>query len=238
MGENKTERCSAYVVIPAPVFFDRSLPPSARLLYGLISNLCNDRGYCWAKNETLCRYLEVKERTLRGLLEKLREGGYIEIDQRNQGGQTERRICLVGVYDRPAKNCRPPGKNLPDPRQKIAAHTLLKNNKENNITPLTPQGGEDLDLSGMTPELAEAVTDWISYKRERRFRYQPTGLKRLLSQIRTYAAEYGDPAVIDVISQSIASGYQGIVWDRIRKSAPQVCAGAEVVAPDDPGDWY
>lgn len=232
MGE-QTERCSAYVVIPAPVFFDRDLPPSARLLYGLISNLCNDRGYCWARNETLCRYLEVKERTLRGLLGQLREKGYIVVEQSNESGITIRKIALGAVYNRPAKNCRPPGEKLPPARQKIAAHTLLKNNLSNNNTPLTPLQGEgketapDLSLlADLDPALTDAVREWLTYKQERRQAYKPTGLKRLITQVHTKAEVYGWEPVAELIMDSIANGYQGILWDRLK---PKVQTATEEV---------
>lgn len=228
MGENLTERCSAYVVIPAPVFYDRDLPPSARLLYGLISNLCNDRGYCWARNETLCRYLEVKERTLRGLLGQLREKGYIVVEQSNEAGNTIRKIALGDVYNRPAKNCRPPGENLPPARQKNAAHTLLKNNLSNNNTPLTPLQGEgkenapDLSaLADLDPVLTDAVREWLAYKQERRQAYKPTGLQALITRVRRKAVAYGEEAVTELIYDSMANGYQGITWDRMRTPATQ-----------------
>ena len=70
------------------------------------------------------------------------------------------------------------------------------------------------------PVLAEAFSDWLAYKKERRETYKETGLKNLTSQIRSAAAEYGDAAVVDIIRTSIASGYQGIVFDRLKRTAP------------------
>ena len=225
MGENQSERCSAYVVIPAPVFYDRDLPPSARLLYGLISNLCNDRGYCWAKNETLCRYLDCKERTLRELLAKLRDKQYIQIEQSNQGGTTVRRILLGAYANRPAEIRRPPGENPPPARQKSAGRSLLKNNLSNNNTPLTPQGEGIVDfpdlseLEALDPRLAEAVRDWLRYKTERRQAYKPQGLRALLTRVRQKAVTYDPEAVAELIYDCMANGYQGITWDRMRTPA-------------------
>ena len=224
MGENLTERCSAYVVIPAPVFYDRDLPPNARLLYGLISNLCNDRGYCWARNETLARYLDIKDRTLRELLGKLKEKGYILIEQSNQGGTTVRRITLGLYANRPAEIRHPPGKNPPTARRKSATDTLLKNNLSKNNTPLTPQGEGTADppeLEELEPELREAVRAWLSYKTERRQAYKPTGLQALITRVRRKAAAYSPEAVTETIYDSMANGYQGITWDRLRPEKAQ-----------------
>lgn len=71
------------------------------------------------------------------------------------------------------------------------------------------------------PDLESAVNDWLTYKAERRESYKPTGLKSLLTQIQNNAAEYGDSAVAEVIRQSMGSNYQGIVYDRLKRSAPK-----------------
>ena len=66
-------------------------------------------------------------------------------------------------------------------------------------------------------ELAETFNDWITYKRERRQGYKPTGLKSLITQTRKAAEQYGDHAVAEIIRTSMANGYQGILFDRLNR---------------------
>ena len=67
--------------------------------------------------------------------------------------------------------------------------------------------------------LLEAVRDWIDYKKETfRFTYKQKGLKSLFGQVISNARKYGEEAVYNAISSSIASGYQGIVFDRLGRN--------------------
>lgn len=66
-------------------------------------------------------------------------------------------------------------------------------------------------------ELKEAFVDWLSYKNERRESYKPSGLRNLVTQVKKKAEKYGDDAVVDVIRNSMASGYKGITFDRLEK---------------------
>jgi hypothetical protein len=69
------------------------------------------------------------------------------------------------------------------------------------------------------PDLHNAVKGWIKYKAEKNQRYKPQGLNSLLSQIQKNAGQYGIPTVIDLINESMANNWQGIIWDRL-KNAP------------------
>lgn len=144
MGDknSKTEHFSAYITIPAPVFFDESLSNRAVLLYGLLSCMDNFRGYCWAKNDTLAQYLGVEsDRTVRRLLGELEERGHIWVEQENEGGTTIRKIYVTAIADlnnRPDKNARSPGQKCPNRPDKNARQNNIN---INNIPPIAPQGG-------------------------------------------------------------------------------------------------
>lgn len=94
------------------------------------------------------------------------------------------------------------------------------NNKINNKSPLTPQG-EGTRPEGISDELWATVQQWLLYKQERRQGYRPQGLNAFLGTVRNRARDYGDAAVIRVIQDSMASGYQGVTWDRLTKQQPQ-----------------
>ena len=73
---------------------------------------------------------------------------------------------------------------------------------------------------GFSAPVQTAVLDWLKYKTEKRQGYKETGLKSLLTAVQKRIDEYGEAAVIRCIEDSMAAGWQGIVWDRI-KGKPQ-----------------
>ena len=70
------------------------------------------------------------------------------------------------------------------------------------------------------PALESAVLSWLRYKSERGEMYKPTGLQTLLTRIENKASAFGAAAVVDIIEQSMSANWQGIVWDKLKKSAP------------------
>ena len=67
--------------------------------------------------------------------------------------------------------------------------------------------------------LLESVKAWLDYKKERRFSYKKQGLKTLLKTISDKSSQFGDEAVSRIINESITSGYQGIIFDKLDKRA-------------------
>ena len=68
---------TTYAVIPAIVRYDTALSPAARLLYGEITALCAQRGYCWATNDYFARLYQVRRATVSAWVQQLIERGYL-----------------------------------------------------------------------------------------------------------------------------------------------------------------
>ena len=64
-----------------------------------------------------------------------------------------------------------------------------------------------------SPVLQEAFDLWLKYKRERREALKPVGMKMLISRIRKNVETYGADAMAEVIRNSMANNYQGIIYD-------------------------
>ena len=64
--------------------------------------------------------------------------------------------------------------------------------------------------------------EWITYKAERKEQYKEQGMKSLLRQIETNCVMYGDQAICDLIDDSMANGWKGIIFDRLKQKAAKV----------------
>jgi len=82
-----------YAIIPANVRYDNDLTPNSKLLYGEISALCNQEGYCWATNEYFSNLYQTTERTIMRNLNQLKEKGYIDIFYQTIDGNKTRIIA-------------------------------------------------------------------------------------------------------------------------------------------------
>ena len=71
--------------------------------------------------------------------------------------------------------------------------------------------------SSLDDDVKEEVEKWLKYKKERKDKYTEIGFRSLLTKIEKNCNEFGNDAVIDVIENSIVSGYQGIIWDKLTK---------------------
>ena len=68
---------SYYAIIPANVRYDNDLTPNAKLLYGEITALCNEKGYCWASNEYFAELYKTSTRTVSRWIQQLTSKGYV-----------------------------------------------------------------------------------------------------------------------------------------------------------------
>lgn len=122
-----------YAIIPAEVRYDEELPPNAKLLYGEITSLCNEKGYCWATNQYFADLYKVSKITVSRWISTLNRKGYISIDTLYREGTKEligRRIYIVNTPIN--KNVNRYIKNDLEGINKNVNTPINKNVKENN----------------------------------------------------------------------------------------------------------
>lgn len=83
-----------------------------------------------------------------------------------------------------------PKPEKPDPKDKFCGHTFSE-------------------------PMQAALTDWLTYKSERREGYKPTGLKNFMTQAAHMAEKYEEADIISTIQESMANNWKGICWDKL-----------------------
>jgi len=83
------EKRSYYAIIPANVRYDKNLSANAKLLYGEISALCNDKGYCWSTNKYFSDLFGVSQKSISKWISTLISNGYLFVKIIYQKGSKE-----------------------------------------------------------------------------------------------------------------------------------------------------
>lgn len=123
-----------YAIIPANVRYDEELTANAKLLYGEITALCNERGYCWASNAYFAELYKVSKSTVSRWIQQLIEKGYIDSEMRYKEGSKEVESRLLTIATPIRKNEYTPTQNNGEGTHKNEYTPPLKNAKDNNTS--------------------------------------------------------------------------------------------------------
>tara|TARA_R110001632_G_scaffold40545_1_gene101631 strand:- start:244 stop:957 length:714 start_codon:yes stop_codon:yes gene_type:complete len=132
-----------YAIIPANVRYDQRLPANAKLLYGEITALSNEKGYCWAGNDYFSVLYGVSKTSVSKWVSALRDSGYINVQVQYKEGTKQilhRYITLVN--DPIEEKLMTPIRKVKDPiEEKLIDNNTSNNtnNNTNNIGVVTPE---------------------------------------------------------------------------------------------------
>lgn len=123
---------SYYAVIPAEVRYDKRLSPNAKLLYGEISALSNEEGFCWASNKYFQELYGASRRSIQGWIGELETAGHIysKVEHQNR-----RKIYLSTGFPHlkggECKNLHGGMQKFAPPPRKNLHHNITFNNTNN-----------------------------------------------------------------------------------------------------------
>lgn len=134
---------SYYAIIPANVRYDKDLSPNAKLLYGEITALSNEQGYCWATNSYFANLYNVKNETISRWVSQLIKKGYIRSVIVYKDGTKEidsRRLYIgnipidenINTYYQKSQDTIDENINTPIDK-KVKENNTIYNNTINNI---------------------------------------------------------------------------------------------------------
>lgn len=177
-----------YAVIPAYVRYDVNLCPNAKLLYGEITALCNQQGYCWASNSYFAELYGVSAKSVSGWIKQLADLMYIRTSIKYKEGSKEilhRYIHLLGEGME---------KNFPTPMEKkVKDNTTIINttiNITNNI------------YTSMPDEHKSLFDEYIAWRKSKKLPLTATVINRLLDKYEQFGKTK------DIIENALVAGWK------------------------------
>src|SRR5690625_1363403 len=146
---------SYYAIIPANVRYDKDLTDGAKLLYGEITALSNQEGYCWASNKYFSDLYGKNSSTITRWINQLIERGYIKRKIQYKEGTKEIKhrylqICIGGT----CKNAGTP------PRKNARDNNTVFNNTSNSSSSNAFAFYEN-NFGMMSPFISQNIEHWI-----------------------------------------------------------------------------
>ena len=155
-----------YAIIPANVRYDEDLPTGARLLYGELTALSNEKGYCWATNSYFSNLYKVTTVTISNWITKLENKGYIERKIIYKDGSKEikeRRIYITPIKE----NFNTPQRNFGEGIKENFNTPIKENFKDNNTVSNNTFNNTVYILSSDEKEFLEALEEIKNYPLDR-----------------------------------------------------------------------
>lgn len=209
---------SYYAVIVAEVRYDKTLKPNAKLLYGELTSLCNQYGYCWATNEYFADLYNLAPATVSRLISQLAERGYIRCEMAATETGSERRIYAGAFVVRPLEGGI--DENVKTPLDKNVKRGVRKNvnpQYENNIniTPYSPPEGDSAAHANKKRTSRRAgpkpAPDWKPERFARFWDYYPRGESKQAA-IRAWDKLQPSDELIDEMAQALRRQMESADW--------------------------
>lgn len=204
-----------YAIIPANVRYDKDLAPNAKLLYGEITALCNEKGYCWASNQYFAELYHVSDRTIKKWVSQLVDKGYIVrmVNYKEGTKEIEHRKLFIGgenKFTTPGKNVHYPQENkftTPSEKKFPVNNTSINNtfNNTNIYKGKKKQKSETVNsvIAEYTEnkDLQDALHDFVDMRTKARKPLTVRAMKLSLNELDKLAVD--DVTKIAIVNQSI-----------------------------------
>jgi uncharacterized phage protein (TIGR02220 family) len=129
-NEVKQMQKGYYAIIPASVRYDDELTPNAKLLYGEITALCNEKGYCWAGNSYFADLYQKDKSTIKRWIKQLEDKGYITRKVKYKEGSSEIETRWMQLCDEGGGKNKPTPRGKNEPDNNTSFNTTFNNTKE------------------------------------------------------------------------------------------------------------
>lgn len=211
---------SYYAIIPANVRYDEDLTPNAKLLYGEITALCNEKGYCWASNLYFAELYKVSKTSISKWISQLTSKGYISSKIIYVEGTRiieERRLYIthpieekLNRYETKVKEGIEEKLNTPIEEKLKENNTVINNTFNINKKEKEKETSLDLIIKEYTTneELVETLKDFIKMRKSIKSPVTDRALKGILKKLDQLATNNENK--IGILEQSIINSWKSV----------------------------
>lgn len=199
---------SYYAIIPANVRYDKDLAPNAKLLYGEITALCNEKGYCWASNQYFAELYGVSVLSIKRWVNSLVTKGYVyraltykpnskEVDKRIlsiDGGIKIDTTSVQKCYDPSIKNDTDNNTSINNTFNNTNIYKGEKKRKSETVNSVIAEYTESKDLQ-------DALHGFVEMRSKARKPLTARAMKLSLNKLDELALD--DVTKISIVNQSI-----------------------------------
>lgn len=206
---------SYYAIIPANVRYDKDLAPNAKLLYGEITALCNEKGYCWSSNQYFAELYGVSVLSVKRWVSSLVNKGYVHrtLTYKPNSKEVDKRILSI---DSGIKIDTTSVQKCYNPSIKNSDSSSIKNDTDNNTSINNTFNNTDIykeknikkeSVNSVIAEytenkdLQDALHDFVDMRTKARKPLTVRAMKLSLNELDKLAVD--DVTKIAIVNQSI-----------------------------------
>lgn len=170
-----------YAIIPANVRYDEELTPNAKLLYGEITALCNEKGYCWASNGYFSDLYKVSKKSISNWINQLIDKKYILsqiIYKENSKEVLERRLY---IYNPIEKNFHRYGTKIKGGIEEKFYTPIEEKVKDNNTSFNNTINKDSVDNFSNEKENIpyKEIIDYLNLKANKKYKYTKATISKI-----------------------------------------------------------
>lgn len=202
------EQRSYYAIIPANVRYDKELPANAKLLYGEITALCNERGYCWATNDYFSNLYGVSKTSISKWIAALINRGYIFSEIVYKEGTKEILNRYLKLVKDPIEEKLNRGieEKLKDNNTLI--NNTINNNKERKKENKKSAYDEIINEMVKDPDIKEGIYEFIKMRKLMKKPMTDRALKQLIGKLNTLSTNKQEQ--IQILDNSIINNWASV----------------------------
>ena len=197
-----------YAIIPAEIRYDKELKANSKLLYGEITALCNDKGFCWASNDYFAELYGVSKETISRWISELNKKKYINVQINNKAkNNATRRIFINNTRFPASRGIDENVKGSCSKRQGGIDENVKYNNTVNN-TNNKDIYKDIIDAFTENNSLSETISEFLKMRKLMKKQMTDRALKIMLNKLNDLGKS--DNEKIKILEQSIMNNWQGI----------------------------